>query len=68
MVFLSALKPPGRVLDSTHLDHTARQHWVDRHAPYSPVPVLNSSLVNTTTTTHYYYYYYYLYYYYARIV
>ena len=43
MVFLSALKPPRRVLDSTHLDHTAIQHWVDRHAPYSPVPVLNSS-------------------------
>jgi len=32
-VFLSALKPPMRVLDSTHLDHIARQHWVDRHAP-----------------------------------
>jgi hypothetical protein len=26
-------------MDSTHLDHTARQHWVDRHAPYSPVPL-----------------------------
>jgi hypothetical protein len=37
------LKPRRRVLDSTHLDHTARQHWVDRHAPYGPVPVLNSS-------------------------
>ena len=23
--------------------HTARQHWVDRHAPYGPVLVLNSS-------------------------
>ena len=34
---------PRRVMDSTHLDHTARQHWVDRHAPYSPAPVLNSS-------------------------
>ena len=42
-VFLSALKPPRRVLDSTHLDHTARQHLVDRNTPYSPVPVLNSS-------------------------
>ena len=29
---MSALKPPRRVMDSTHLDHTARQHWVDRHA------------------------------------
>ena len=28
---------------SSREDHTARQHWVDRHAPYSPVPVLNSS-------------------------
>ena len=27
-----------RVLDSTHLYHTARQHRVDRHAPYSPAP------------------------------
>ena len=27
-----------RVLDSTHLYHTARQHRVDRHAPYSPTP------------------------------
>ena len=26
VVFLSALKPPRRVLDSDHLDHTARQH------------------------------------------
>ena len=43
VVFLSALKPPRRVLDSTHLDHTARPRWVDRHAPYSPVPVLNSN-------------------------
>ena len=30
-------------MDSTYLDNTARQHWVDRQAPYSPVPVLNSS-------------------------
>ena len=36
-LFLSALKPPRRVPDSTHLDHTAREHWIDRHAPYSPV-------------------------------
>eukprot|EP00964_Phaeocystis_antarctica_P075707 scaffold46749_cov69-Phaeocystis_antarctica.AAC.1 len=44
-VFLSALKPSRRVLDSTHLGHTATQHWVDRHAhaPYVPVPVPNSS-------------------------
>ena len=48
---MSALKSPRLVVDSTHLDRIAsttplsiaRQHWVDRHAPYSPVPVLNSS-------------------------
>ena len=43
VVFLSDLKPPRRVLDSAHLDHTAKQHWVDRHAPYGPVPVPKSS-------------------------
>eukprot|EP00964_Phaeocystis_antarctica_P043859 scaffold25167_cov54-Phaeocystis_antarctica.AAC.4 len=42
-VCLSALKPSRRVLDSTHLVHTATQHWIDRHAPYGPVPVPNSS-------------------------
>ena len=33
-VFLSTLKPHRAVLDSTHIYHTAIQHWVDRQAPY----------------------------------
>jgi len=46
VVFLSALKPPRRVLDSTHLETTQPDNTgsTDTHrtAP-SPVPVLNSS-------------------------
>ena len=38
LIFLSALKPPRRELDFTHLDHTARQHWVDRHGTVQPRP------------------------------
>ena len=40
---MSTLKPPRAVLDSTHIDHTARQDGVDRQAPYGLVPVLNLS-------------------------